>query len=86
MSDQPDHVDAAIVPIEALIPGGIRETDHAHVVTSDETCNRCRRPLREDEVPLRCWEGDGTVMWIRCSDCSGFGRETLDDTGTPDPE
>lgn len=86
MSDRPDHEDEAVVPIEALIPGGIRASDHAHVGTSDESCSRCRRPLREDEVPLRCREGDGTVMWIWCDDCSGFERQAPDDAGAPAPE
>ena len=72
MSGGGDVTDALVIPIDALIPGGILESDHAHVGTSDETCSRCRRPIRDDEVPLRCREGDGTVKWIYCDDCSGF--------------
>ena len=74
MSDGRDGADALVIPDSALIPGGVLESDHAHVGSSDETCSRCRRPIRDDEVPLRCWEGDGTVMWIYCGGCSGFLR------------
>ena len=64
--------------VELLIPGGILESDHTLVGTSDETCSRCRRSIPGDEPRVRCWEvgDDGAVMWIRfyCDDCTAFGR------------
>lgn len=50
----------------------ILPTDHVNYKTSDEKCSRCRRPLREDEVPLRFWpESDTNYMLIYCEDCCG---------------
>ncbi len=65
----------SVISPEALIPGGILPSDHIHVIANDDTCSRCRRAIREDEVPLRCWGGrDGAFMWIYCDDCVGWDR------------
>lgn len=49
----------------------IKPSDHVNYMTSDEKCSRCRREIREDEVPLRLWsQKDSNYMWIYCEDCT----------------
>lgn len=62
-----------IVPIDALVPGGIKPTDHWHRITNDGTCSRCRREIPDDEVPLMFWSDDGQDMLIYCEPCLGHG-------------
>ena len=62
------------IPIETLVPGGIRPTDRLHVVTNDNTCSRCGVSIRDDEVPILLWAGEqGHCMYIFCNDCTGMG-------------
>ena len=58
------------LPIEAIVPGGIRDGD---VLVNDETCSRCRRAIAEDEVPIKLWARDGHGQRIYCDDCTGLG-------------
>ena len=62
-----------------FVPGGILPSDHAHRVTSDGTCSRCRREIGECEVPLMLWTRDGEIMWIFCDGCiaAGVPKEKL---------
>lgn len=55
-----------------FLDGGIRASDHLHVGTNDDTCSRCRRAIREDEVPLMLWVNGGNDMYIYCNDCDGL--------------
>lgn len=56
--------------IDAVIPGGVRGSDHVHRVTNDGTCSRCRRAPGEDEVPLLLWFDDGRDLLIYCEACT----------------
>ena len=58
-----------------MISIDIQPTDFKHIGHYDETCSRCRRKIREEEVPLLLWtddnpEGDKSIMWSYCEDCS----------------
>lgn len=65
-----------VLPLSALVPGGIKPTDHRHHIINDGTCSRCRRSLREDDVPLMCWIGEGGAdMLIYCEDCTRMPRD-----------
>lgn len=55
--------------IDAVIPGGIRRTDHVHHITNDGTCSRCRKVPVEEEVPLMLWFTADTDMLIYCESC-----------------
>ncbi len=68
------------VLVETTIPGGILDRDHIHAGAEDGTCSRCRRPIPEDEVPVRYWEGDGPGLriWVYCDGCNAFGRAAED--------
>ena len=55
-----------------FLDGGIRVNDHLHVGTYDETCSRCRRAIREDEVPLMLWINQAHDMYAYCTDCDGM--------------
>lgn len=60
------------VSIEAMIPGGVRPTDHVHCVTNDGSCSRCRKPENDDDVPLMLWFGAGNEnLLIYCGACTG---------------
>jgi hypothetical protein len=60
----------AMADLTALVPGGLRPTDHVHVRTNDGTCSRCRRAIDDDdELSLMLWIGDGERMLIYCWDC-----------------
>lgn len=48
----------------------IKQSDHINFETSDELCSRCRKPVRDDQVPLRVWSHDGKHMRIYCQCCS----------------
>ena len=63
--------DKHTIPIEAMVPGGIKPTDFVHVFTDDGTCSRCREPESEDEVPLLLWVGEGHLMYRFCHKCTG---------------
>jgi hypothetical protein len=53
----------------AIIPGGIRPTDHWHIRRSDGTCSRCRREVPEKDVPLYLWKNDDMLTYCeRCLD------------------
>lgn len=54
---------------DALVPGGILETDKCHVMTDDGTCSRCGKEIGEDEMPVRFWDASGHLMWTYCEDC-----------------
>ena len=56
--------------ISTFVPGGIFKTDRLHHITNDDTCSRCRRPIREDEVPLMLWPNGGWDMYLFCNDCT----------------
>lgn len=57
--------------ITSIIPGGIKPTDFCHKETNDNTCSRCRRAIREDEIPITLWrDSDPNDMWIFCNDCT----------------
>jgi hypothetical protein len=56
--------------LDAMIPGGIRTTDHVHHVTNDGTCSRCRKAPAEEEVPLMLWFNANTDMLIYCETCT----------------
>jgi hypothetical protein len=56
--------------IEALVPGGIKPTDHWHIKTNDDTCSRCRKEVPDEHVPLMLFRGQhGEDMLIYCEDC-----------------
>lgn len=59
------------IDIGALVPGGVRPTDHVHRITNDDTCSRCRKPVPEDEVPLMLWVNGDEDMLIYCQACTG---------------
>lgn len=73
------------LPIQAVVPGGIRSTDHWHRMTNDGTCSRCRREVPDDEVPLMFWFQNGHDMLIYCALClgCGFGAYEGPDDGDP---
>jgi hypothetical protein len=50
-----------------MIAGGIRATDHWHVLTNDGTCSRCRREVPDGEVPLLLWRGSDLLIY--CERC-----------------
>lgn len=54
---------------DQVIPGGIRDSDHWHVITNDGTCSRCRQEVPDDEVPLMLWDRSGMLMLIYCDRC-----------------
>lgn len=60
--------------ISIFIPGGIRETDHWHRGTNDNTCSRCREPVPERDAPLLLFANDGEDMLIYCDRCCGVER------------
>ena len=63
--------------LETFVPGGIQPSDHVYVIVSDNACSRCRREIREEEVPLMIWAGrEGTFLWIYCDDCIGWQHNT----------
>ena len=62
--------------IEKVIPGGILPTDHAHRVTVDGTCSRCRREIDDDEVPIMLWTDDDT-LWMYCNGCDALTRPAV---------
>ena len=62
--------------IEHFVPGGILPDDSWHILTSDNTCSRCHTEIREDEVPLMIWSGNGHNMLCYCERCTGRGGET----------
>lgn len=66
------------IPVEALVPGGIRPTDFVHHITNDGTCSRCRKPIAEAEVPLMLWPSDGDDMLIYCESCLGTNARSDD--------
>jgi hypothetical protein len=66
MADDNDN-DLNAIPIDQLIPGGIRPTDCRHPVT-DRTCSRCQRRCRDGSAPLMLW-GFGENMLMYCEDC-----------------
>ena len=57
--------------LEHFVPGGILPDDHWHILISDDTCSRCRKPIPEDQVPLMLWSGDGSRMLSYCETCLG---------------
>jgi hypothetical protein len=59
------------LPIEDIVPGGIRPSDYVHIVVNDRTCSRCRLPVPEDDVPLMLWSEKGADMCllIYCESC-----------------
>jgi hypothetical protein len=61
----------SVIPVDAMIPGGIRPADHVHRVTNDDTCSRCRQPNDEDEVRIMLWLPGGQDMLIYCEACTG---------------
>lgn len=71
--------------VRAIIPGGIKPTDHIHVVTYDGTCSRCRKAIQEDEVPLLLWiPPKGNLMLAYCNACMGWDTPDMrlfDDEG-----
>lgn len=71
--DDPQRVDLRIklgpLALEQLVPGGILPTDTCYDTVHEDACSRCGREIREDEVPLHLWAGDGRYMWIFCNDC-----------------
>ena len=45
--------------------------DHLNYMTSDEKCSRCRKDIKDGDVPLRLWpESDTNFMYIYCDGCS----------------
>lgn len=77
MTDQSARSKA--IDITALIPGGIKPTDHWHVRTNDDTCSRCRKEVPEEDVPLLLWSQDGENMLIYCEACLGVERPEEED-------
>ena len=67
---------ASKISLDMLVPGGIKPTDHVHLVTNDGTCSRCRRNTF-DEVPLMMWIGEGHRLLIYCQRCCGEDEEEL---------
>ena len=63
-----------MIDIASIVPGGIRASDHVHVGTNDGACSRCRRPIREDEVPIQLFIDNGHRMLIYCNGCDGSGE------------
>lgn len=64
--------------IEHFVPGGILPDDHWHILTNDDTCSRCRKPISEDEFPLLIWSGTGKNMLSYCEACTGRDGEAGD--------
>lgn len=62
-------------PIDQIVPGGILPDDRWHILVSDDTCSRCRKPIGEDEVPLLIWSGCGNNMLSYCERCTGADHE-----------
>lgn len=62
----------ATLYVSALVPGGIKPTDYMHENTNDGTCSRCRKAVREEQVPIILWADGGGDMWIYCEDCLGM--------------
>lgn len=63
---------ATYIPVDALIPGGIRATDFIHIRTNDGTCSRCRKEVPDEQVPLMLWlPPNSKRMLIYCEDCIG---------------
>ena len=60
--------------IFAIVPGGLKPTDHWHRMTNDNTCSRCRAPVSDDDVPLMLWSEDGNDMLIYCEACLGVTK------------
>ena len=62
-----------------LLKVNVLPTDKIYYMTSENICSRCRRKLREDEVPLMFWpeppEGERYTdhgrdwLLIYCNDC-----------------
>jgi hypothetical protein len=69
-------VSRASIPVEALIPYGIKPEDHWHIRTTDDTCSRCREPIPEDDVPLLLWRNGGHDMLAYCEGCLGTREES----------
>jgi len=67
---------------ENIFECALKETDVVAYKTWDGRCSRCRREIREEEVPLHLWdEKDHNIMWTFCEDCSPevmgvFGAKT----------
>ena len=57
--------------LKHFVPGGVLPDDHWHILISDDTCSRCRKPIPEDQVPLMLWSGDGSRMLSYCETCLG---------------
>lgn len=58
-----------------LIPGGIKHDDHWHIGIDDGTCSRCRKPVPDNNVPLRLFSPDGNDQLVYCEPCCGVPPE-----------
>lgn len=56
--------------IEHFVPGGVLPDDRWHELTCDDTCSRCRQPIRKDEFPFLIWSGSGKNMLSYCEKCT----------------
>lgn len=70
------------VPVESLVPGGIRLTDHWHIRTDDGTCSRCRQTPPESDVPLLMWNDGGHNMLRYCERCLGVADDPFNPQGS----
>jgi hypothetical protein len=69
----PSPASKANATLAAMIPGGIKPTDHWHIRLNDGTCSRCRKEVPDDDVPLMLFgaadnEGDCDML-IYCEAC-----------------
>ena len=49
----------------------ISPNDYVNYKTDDGKCSRCRKEIREDEVPLRLWSLlDPNIMMTYCESCN----------------
>jgi hypothetical protein len=69
-----DGVMNAAFSIDMFVPQGVLPDDHWHLMTYDETCSRCRKPVPEDENPLIIWSGCGNNMLVYCDQCARWKR------------
>lgn len=76
MADTPEVRERKGRP-DQFVPGGILATDHWHIGRNDGTCSRCRKPVPDDDVPLRLWKRGGHDMLTYCEAYLGIKKRAV---------